>query len=400
MSSTAVATQASQTNLFRTKHPSKNAWWLTFFIWLVAIMPARATDQLMLRVAIKQDVNQVQVGGSTTAVLKNAEGQVLTELQAGSALNATAADGSVSIGRWQESAVWLEPQDDGFVWIGDKWYRGRTKVVPTSGGITAVNYVELDEYLYSVVGSEMPTSWPLEALKAQAVTARSYALYQRQGSANTVFDVGNTTRWQVYHGIEKEAASTQAAVQETRGQVLTHNGQIINAVFHSSSGGHTANVEDVWVTPLPYLRGVPDYDQDGNNRFRWTETFNSDQMRARITDIGNILSFVPERMTDHGRVITMRVVGDAGEKRLSGDEIRRALGLNSTLFNVQIQGGQIASTEGAAPPNQFVFNGGGYGHGVGMSQYGARGLAVQGSNYRQILSHYYQGTTLARIRVE
>ncbi|MBW4655054.1 MAG: SpoIID/LytB domain-containing protein [Kaiparowitsia implicata GSE-PSE-MK54-09C] len=363
-------------------------------------MPARATDQLMLRVAIKQDVNQIQVGGSTTAVLKNADGQVLTELQAGSALNATAADGSVSIGRWQENAVWVEPQDDGFVWIGDKWYRGRTKVVSTSGGITAVNYVELDEYLYSVVGSEMPTSWPLEALKAQAVTARSYALYQRQGSANTVFDVGNTTRWQVYHGIEKEAASTQAAVQETRGQVLTHNGQIINAVFHSSSGGHTANVEDVWVTPLPYLRGVPDYDQDGNNRFRWTETFNSDQMRARITDIGNILSFVPERMTDHGRVITMRVVGDAGEKRLSGDEIRRALGLNSTLFNVQIQGGQIASTDGAVPPNQFVFNGGGYGHGVGMSQYGARGLAVQGSDYRQILSHYYQGTTLARIRVE
>jgi stage II sporulation protein D len=400
VSSTAVATQASQTNLFRTKCPSKNAWWLTFFIWLVAIMPARATDQLMLRVAIKQDVNQIQVGGSTTAVLKNADGQVLTELQAGSALNATAADGSVSIGRWQENAVWVEPQDDGFVWIGDKWYRGRTKVVSTSGGITAVNYVELDEYLYSVVGSEMPTSWPLEALKAQAVTARSYALYQRQGSANTVFDVGNTTRWQVYHGIEKEAASTQAAVQETRGQVLTHNGQIINAVFHSSSGGHTANVEDVWVTPLPYLRGVPDYDQDGNNRFRWTETFNSDQMRARITDIGNILSFVPERMTDHGRVITMRVVGDAGEKRLSGDEIRRALGLNSTLFNVQIQGGQIASTDGAVPPNQFVFNGGGYGHGVGMSQYGARGLAVQGSDYRQILSHYYQGTTLARIRVE
>ncbi|MGG6293531.1 SpoIID/LytB domain-containing protein [Leptolyngbya sp. AN02str] len=377
---------------------SKRSWWLTFLFWFIALAPAQAAEQLILRVAIEENVSQVQVGSSSNALLKNADGQVLTELESGG-FEASAANGQVAIGQWQEDGIWIEPKTaDGFVWIGDKWYRGRVFVVPTSGGLTAVNYVDLEEYLYSVVASEVPTSWPLESLKAQAVAARSYALYQRQSSANTVFDVGDTTRWQVYKGIEVETASTQAAVQETRGQVLTHNGQIINAVFHSSSGGHTENVEDVWVSPLPYLRAVPDYDQNAPV-FQWNESFSAEQMRARITGVGNIIAFEPERLTPRGRVVSMRIIGDEGERRLSGDEIRRALNLRSSLFTVQPQSGQVASANGAAPSG-FVVTGGGFGHGIGMSQYGAFGMASQGADYRQILAHYYQGSTLARMRVE
>lgn len=365
---------------------------------ILAALPAAAA--LELRVAIEQDVGTVTVGSSTNAVLRDASGRVLAEIPAMGAVTAQADGGRVKVDRWTSSQVWIEPEGDGYVYIGSKWYRGRTLVVPTSGGITAVNYVDLEEYLYSVVGAEMPTSWPLEALKSQAVAARSYALYQRQTSGNEVFDVGDTTSWQVYNGLEEEASSTQQAVQETAGQVLTHNGQIIEAVFHSSSGGHTENVEDVWTSYRPYLRAVQDYDQNAPV-YQWTETFTSSQLSARITGVGNVLSLQPERTTNQGRIITMRVIGDSGTRILSGNEIRQALDLRSTLFQVVPNIPDVASASNGVPrPSSFVIQGRGFGHGLGLSQWGARELAAQGYNYQQIVAHYYTGATLARIQVE
>ena len=361
-------------------------------------LPALAA--LEMRVAIEQDVSRVTIGSSTNAVLKDGSGQVLAQIPAMGALTAESQGGRVKVDQWTASQVWVEPEGDGYVYIGDQWYRGRTLVVPTSSGITAVNYVDLEEYLYSVVGAEMPTSWPLEALKAQAVAARSYALYQRQTSGNAVFDVGDTTSWQVYEGIEEEAASTQQAVQETAGQVLTHEGQIIEAVFHSSSGGHTENVEEVWTSYRPYLRAVQDYDQNAPV-YQWTEQFTADQLRARITGVGNILTLQPERTTANGRIISMRVVGDAGTRTLSGNEIRQALNLRSSLFQVTSNSPNVASADGSTPaPTTFIVQGRGFGHGLGLSQWGARELATQGFNYQQIVGHYYTGATLSRIQVE
>lgn len=374
----------------------KQSWWLTLALWLVAMAPARAA--LDLRVAVEQNVSAVQVGSATNALLKDSSGQVLAEVQGGTALVANAEGGSVAISRWRSGGIWIEPQGDGLVWIGDRWYRGKVYIVPTAGGLTAVNYVDLEEYLYSVLGGEMPTNWPLEALKAQAVAARSYALYQRQTGANTVFDVGDTTRWQVYGGVKEETNTTVAAVQSTRGQVLTYSGQIINAVYHSSSGGHTENVEDVWLTALPYLRAVPDFDQAAPV-FQWTKNFSADEMRQRITGVGNIISFAVERVTPRGRMKSVRVIGDAGGRVLSGDQMRQALNLRSTLFTIRPQSGQVASAQGAASGG-FQVIGRGFGHGLGMSQYGAYGMALQGINYRDIVLHYYQGTVLSQIRVQ
>jgi len=219
-------------------------WWITALIWVAAVLPARA--ELELRVAIEQDVGQVKVGGSTEAILRDGSGQVLAQVPAMNAVVAEAKDGKVAVDQLETPQLWVEPvSENGYVFIGEHWYRGRTLVVPTSGGITAVNYVPLESYLYSVVGAEMPTSWSMEALKSQAVAARSYALFHRQTGANSVFDLGDTTAWQVYGGLEKEAPSTRAAVDATKGQVLTYQGQIINSVFHSCAGGYTENVEDV-----------------------------------------------------------------------------------------------------------------------------------------------------------
>lgn len=376
----------------------KRSWWLTMLLWLVAIAPAWA--ELELRVAVQQDVGEVKVGSSTQAIVRDGAGQVLDQIPAMSAQIVDAEAGRLVLNQKQSSQIWVEPSEGGYVYIGDRWYRGRTLIVPTQGGLTAVNYVDLEQYLYSVIGGEMPTSWPLEALKAQAIAARSYALFQRQTSANTVFDVGNTTRWQVYRGLVDERPSTQVAVNETAGQVLTYNGQIIQAVFHSSSGGHTENVEDVWVSPLPYLRGVQDFDQTAPV-YQWVENVSASQLQQKIPGIGNILSMQSERTTPRGRVVTMRVVGDAGSRVISGDDVRQMFSLRSTLFSVTPQMGPVASTSNvASAPTGFQIRGNGFGHGLGMSQWGAFSLASQGYTSQQIVTHYYTGAVLSRIRVE
>jgi stage II sporulation protein D len=228
-------------------------------------------------------------------------------------------------------------------------------------------------------------NWPQEALKAQAVAARSYALYKSSTSGNSVYDLGDTTTWQVYKGLESEAPGTYTAVNATAGQVMIYSGKVILAVFHSSSGGHTENVEDVWKQPLPYLRGVADYDQ-GAPVYEWTKDFSRSQLSRLISGVGNVISMTPERTTPQGRVITMIVKGDRSTRRLSGNDLRSALGLKSTLFVVN------PTSDG------FQVNGRGFGHGLGLSQWGAHNLAAQGVNYQRILDHYYQNASLARIQ--
>jgi stage II sporulation protein D len=379
----------------------QKSWWMTLLFGLVAIIsavPARA--ELELRVAVEQDMGQIKVGSSTAAVLRDAAGQALAEIPAMNAVVAEAKAGKVVVNQLQTSQLWVEPsKQDGYVFIGSRWYRGRTLVLPTSGGITAVNYVPLEQYLYSVVGAEMPASWSLEALKSQAVAARSYALYQRQHSANAVFDVGNTTAWQVYSGLEKEAPSTRAAVDTTQGQVLTYQGQIINAVFHSCAGGYTENVEDVWTSPLPYLRSVPSPDSDFP-QCQWQPiSLSSSELSSQLGYGGTIAAVAVQRHTS-GRVLSLTVTGTTGSRTIKGEDVRDRLSLKSTLFSIDAEPSRVASA-GRLPvnPSRFRITGVGYGHGIGLSQYGAYKLAQQNWNYQQILLHYYTNVALAKIQV-
>jgi stage II sporulation protein D len=379
------------------RRSNPKTWWLVPFLWLFATLPAYA--QLPLRVAIEQDVSQVKIGSSTDAALMDGSGQAVQSVPAMNAVLAETKDGQIGINQLRARQFCIQPTNNGLVFINDSWYRGSTCVVQTSSGLTAVNYVELEEYLYSVVGAEMPASWHLEALKAQAVAARTYVLYQRQNSANAVFDVGNTTRWQVYGGVEKEAASTRAAVDATRGQVLTYNSQLINAVFHACAGGHTENVEDVWSNPLPYLRGVPSPDADISD-CQWTRSFNAQEFAQQIRYSGTISEIVPV-IDNRGRVASLEVHGTSGVMNISGKDARSALGIRSTLFTLEPVLSRVAAAGGSLPtvPSSFNLVGRGYGHGIGLSQWGAKVFAERGYNYLQILTHYYQGVALSVIEV-
>ena len=377
--------------------------------------PAQAAS-VELRVAIAEGTSAVKVGSSTNAIVTDGAGKKLGEIAAMNAFLAQPDQGSVALDKWKGRQIWIEPSEGGYVWIGDHWFRGRAAVIPAANGVTAVNYVDLEQYLYSVLGKEMGKGWPVEALKAQAVAARSYALYQRQQGGKGAYDLGNTQAWQVYEGIGDESLGTQTAVNTTAGQVLTYKGQIIEAVFHSSAGGCTENVEDVWVQALPYLRSVKDYDETSSVA-HWSETFTRDQLSARISGVGDVLTFEPERSSGCGRIKSMRVTGSKGQRSISGDALQSALGLKSTLFQIAAIKFSTVETVEPAPtespsadvpkekssqtvPSVFQVDGRGFGHGLGLSQYGALTLSQQGKNYQQILLHYYQNTTLAKIEVK
>ncbi|MEO0925588.1 MAG: SpoIID/LytB domain-containing protein [Cyanobacteria bacterium J06643_13] len=356
--------------------------WLSGLIWLLIILPAQALE---LKVAIKKEVSSVKIGSSTNAIVKDGAGKQLGELNPMSALAAKYNNKQITLAdRVSAKELIVEPKDDGYVWIGDRWYRGTTRLILQDNGITAINNVDLEQYLYSVVGAEAVSSWPIEALKAQAVAARSYALYKRNVESNGIYDVDTTIGTQVYKGLDSEYTTTHEAVNSTLGQIMTYNNEVILAAFHSSSGGYTENVEDIWTSPLPYLRSVVDYDHE-SPVFEWQQIVPVSKIRNLVAGIGKVKGLQPAEITPRGRVITMKVTGDRGTTTISGKKLRKTLDLRSTLFRV--------STDG----DNLHIKGRGFGHGLGLSQWGAYYLAQQGVNYHQILAHYYQSASLNKI---
>ena len=361
---------------------NKRHWLFSGLLWLLMVLPVGAIE---LRVAVKKEVANLKVGSSTTAVVKDATGKTIGKITPLSSLSAKIQQNQITIDdRVSGGELIVEPENDGYVWIGDRWYRGRTRLIRQAEGITAINHVDLEDYLYSVVGAEAVSTWPLEALKAQAVAARSYALYKRNTGTNSLYDVDTTVGTQVYKGLDSEYTTTHEAVDSTLGQIMTYNNEVILAAFHSSSGGYTENVEDVWSSPLPYLRAVIDYDQQ-SPVFEWQQVIPVTEIQNLVAGIGIIKGLKPLQMTPRGRIVTMEVMGDRGTATVSGKQLRQALKLRSTLFRV--------STEG----NNLHIKGRGYGHGLGLSQWGAYYLAKQGVDYHQILAHYYQSADLSQL---
>lgn len=382
-------------------HTTKRGWVLTFFLWLAAFAPVMAAESVDLRVEIEEGVAEVTIGSSTKAVVRDgATGRSLGELLPMTSFAAKADAGAVALEQWKAGAVFVEPTGGGYVFIGDRWYRGRVLVVPDSQGLTVINWVDLEQYLYSVLGGEMNGNWPPEALKAQAVAARSYVLFHRNKATKRAYDVGDTTRWQVYRGLQDEAAGTQSAVAATAGEVLmTRDRQIIEAVFHSSAGGCTENVEEVWSQSLPYLRSVVDSYDEGAPVYEWTKTFSQAELSSLITGVGNITKFTVEKATSKcGRIISMVVEGDKGSRTLKGSELQNVLGLRSTYFRVDPIASELEQKSSILPIT-FQVTGRGFGHGLGLSQWGAYNMALRyGKNYKEILLHYYQNTEIGKIQ--
>ena len=276
------------------------------------------------------------------------------------------------------------------VYIGSRWYRGSLEIRP---GLIAVNELPIEQYLYGVVPAEMPSKWPLEALKSQAVAARTYTLAKLGDMASRGYDLKPTTDHQVYAGASKEKPETNYAIDATRGEVLTYNGRPIPAFYCSAAGGYTDGAETVWGSkPIPYLIPVPDFDQEAPS-YVWQTSIAAGSLRNLLgklnVAVGEIGGLEPLERGYSGRVKALSVRGTRGSKTVSGERFRWATGLKSSLFNVApvVENGTVKA---------FAFAGRGHGHGLGLSQWGARGMGNMGYSYMQILGHYYPGALLSQ----
>lgn len=270
--------------------------------------------------------------------------------------------------------------------VSGKPVPGSVTVLAAREGLDVINVVPLEEYVERVVASEIYPSWPMEALKAQAVVTRTYALYSRERSRKAPFDVESSVLSQRYV-VGWVPARVREATGAAAGEFLSYGGVPIFAAFHMAAGGRTAAAEEVWGERLSYLQPVDSPDEDCPDHF-WSYEIALSDLRAALADVGvdpgNGAGVEIVERTPSGRVAAVRI----GEAVLSGHDLREVLGgraIRSALFDVRLR------------DDAALFLGSGAGHGVGLSQWGARRMALDGRSYREILGHYYPGTSLGRL---
>lgn len=278
--------------------------------------------------------------------------------------------------------------------VDGRRYRGAIELRASGDRLLVVNEVPLESYVAGVLLGEVYASWEAPVLRAQAVAARTYALYRREKTPpGRPFHLEAGTQGQVYLGLDGESAAAWAAVRATAGEILVWDGEPILAAFHSSAGGHTASADEVWGERLPYLVGRRVGGEEDSPDTYWRESWSAESLRRALAPAIRVGALRRVRVVERspsGRVQRLRVEGTDGAAELSGRELRQALGparIRSTLFHVREQEGR------------FVFVGSGRGHGVGMSQWGARALAQRGHGYRAILARFYPGARLVRLPV-
>lgn len=354
-------------------------------------------------------------------------------------------------------------------------YRDSLIIQNEINGLLAINNIDIEKYLYGVVGKEMGYSAPLEALKAQAIASRSYALSSKGKS--TRYDVGLDTSSQVYGGYDAEllagADKVKQAVDETACLVLYYDDRLVNAFFHANAGGYTENSENVWQERLPYIKATNSpFDQYAANypyqtssgwpanTYEWNVTYSRQELQNKLNswssrslnniEVGELLDLVVSRKQQNdeaetlsGRVTRLDIIGTEGEKSITKDSIRSVLGLKSTLFDMSLDstvhiinehneitkisngeklyaigGNDLVITLNGSNDDYIVtgqdremtypktfqkvfISGKGHGHGLGMSQWGAQGMAKAGYKYNEILEHYYnQGKNDGKLTIE
>ncbi len=346
-----------------------------------------------IRVLVLEGATETRVSSSSSLEIRNPNGgAVLQTINTPQEARVRFDGGVLSVNgkAWPVTELVLSPARGGTVRVNGAAYRGSLKLIVTGQGrINAVNQVDIEDYLYGVVPKEMPPNWPEEALKAQAVVSRSFALYQKDANSTRDHDISATTASQVYGGIAAETERTRRAVDATRGRILTFNGRAALAYFHANSGGVTEDARYVWRVGIPYLQSINDDFSARAPGTAWTCSLSYSQIREALNRSGLAMGEIREietaSVSPSGRVTKVKITHSAGTTVLGGNQFRTITDpamIKSTLFKAE------RNSQG------IRFEGRGSGHGVGLSQWGARMMAEGGSPYREILLHYYKGLEL------
>lgn len=359
------------------------------------VLPALAakadkkTSDRMVRVAIVRDAREIDLAieGQYT-FLDMATGQEIAHgpRQAQSTVRLLNKGIFIGMSVYPVERLLIQPLKGSSIVVNKRKFRGNVILIRTSDSrLTAVNSINIEDYIKGVLYHEVSHHWPMEALKAQAVAARTYALYSMGIASLKDYDVTNDIYSQVYGGQNSERYRTGLAVDRTAGEILAYKGQVLPSYFHATCGGMTEDAKELWGGSVPPLQGVPCMFCKESPHMYWKKNFRlkdiQDELNRRGHKIGLIRDIAVVSRNRSGRIDMLRITGRDGKTLdVKGKDFRQALGpnvLKSNTYEIDMQGYYVN------------FIGKGWGHGVGMCQWGARGMSLQQFNYKQILEFYY-----------
>lgn len=359
-------------------------------------IPAGIEKNLKVRVSLTQPSSSVAVSTATPFHVFDGEGHLLFKgPKIKNSLVSAGADG-ILLGRKNFGRLPITiDAGNSVLQINKRTYRYHLQFSKTAGGkLLIVNEIGLEDYLRGVVPWEANPKWTQESLKAQAVVSRTYALFKIIENHDESFSVSNDVISQVYGGAGLEKESTNRAIEATRGEVLVYQGKIFPAFFHSTCGGQTTRAENVWpIQPHAVLRGVKCGFCAESPHYRWKAEFSELEIQNALKKLGYSVSGIQKiilgNQDESGRARFFMVEYPTGKLKIQAGDLRMALSPKK-FKSVLIQ--RISRSGG-----MFVFTGHGWGHGVGLCQYGAKQLGELGYTYKQILDFYYPGAEIIRI---
>lgn len=366
----------------------------------VALGLAPGAAPLVAVAAEGPTVRVLLLSGSAPVRVEDGSGALAATIApSGDGLRVAGAPGSAgrpAAAAWREAHDRLRFEAPGPWSVAGMRVRGAVEVRRSPAGLVVVNEVPLEGYVAGSVGLETPERFGVEALRAQAVAIRTYALHERARRAGAEWHVTATTSSQRYGGLEAETPGAARAARETAGEYLSHDGAPILAAFHASAGGTTEGAEHVWREARPYLQRVEIEGEERSPDTYWRARVSRAELARAAASLGAPVGGVRRlrvcERSPSGRARAVCLQGDRGEVRLDAVRLRSALGesrVKSTLFEVR--------PDPDGDRDGFVLVGSGRGHGVGMSQWGAYALARAGADYREILERFYPGATLERV---
>ncbi len=406
----------------------------------------------IIKIGIKLNTLSVFISSSSGFSIYDRDGIILTT-QDPYVLQFRFINDFISFLSYKRKRIKIVP-NKGFIKVGNRVYRGYIELFPSlRGGMDVINVLPLEDYLKGVIRMEISEKWPANAIKSQVIIARTFALYNWNKHKSEGFNLCATTHCQLYGGVTHESFITNKAVDDTRGLILTYKGKPIDSVYHSASGGYTEDSEYVWGKYIPYLRAVKSDFEHPTKDINWEFQIDGETLRKKVykwykKDIGNVYDIIIDKLSPHGRIYKLSLLGSKGKITLKGTNFRFLLGvgrLKSTFFKIEKLSGKkrvviIKKIEDEPSITQkfqekenwtmeeliallkedmnqehkktkivkeekeidngkniFLFKGRGLGHGVGLSQWGAKALAEMGYNYKDILKYYYHNVKLIRL---